>query len=216
MGLAAVMIIVAAVTRGQSFLKTLPTLVTLLVQILMARANRYGFLVGGFNAALYGAGYWMEGLYFSAASSLLFSFPMQIWSFFHWKKNSQGDKVSFRRFRWWHWGLTLLSVGGGWWICMRFLRPLFTDAVWPELDALLFLLGIVVTVLMAVPYPEAQYLGLVSSAGNLVLWVFLAWEDPADLTYLFISIYNFYRTVQAAVVWTVQSRKQKNAISSEV
>lgn len=216
MGLAAVLIIVAAVTRGQSFLKTLPTLVTLLVQILMAHANRFGFLVGGCNAALYGVGFWMEGLYFSAASSFLFSFPMQIWSFFHWKKNSTGSTVTFRRFRWWHWVLTLLSVGIGWWICMQFLRPLFADAVYPGLDALLFLLGIVVTVLMAIPYPEAQYLGVVSSVGNLVLWAILAWKDPADLTYLFISIYNFYRTVQAAVIWTVQSRKQKNTLSSEV
>ena len=42
---AAVLIIVFAILREQSFLKTLPTLVTLVVQLLLVRANRYAFLL---------------------------------------------------------------------------------------------------------------------------------------------------------------------------
>ena len=70
MGLAAVLIVTVAVLRHQTPLKTLPALVTLLVQIMMARANRFGFLVGGCNACLYGIGFLTEGLYFSAASAI--------------------------------------------------------------------------------------------------------------------------------------------------
>ena len=78
---AAVLIIVFAILREQSFLKTLPTLVTLVVQLLLVRANRYAILLGGTNALIYGAAYLSEGLYFSCISAVLMSAPLQYYSF---------------------------------------------------------------------------------------------------------------------------------------
>ena len=59
-------IIYFAITREQSFIKVLPTLITLVAQLLNAKANRLVFLVGGANTVLYGITYLFEHLYFSA------------------------------------------------------------------------------------------------------------------------------------------------------
>ena len=71
MALAAAMIITFAVWKEQTFFKTLPTLVTLAVQLLNVRVNRYAFLLGGINAVVYGIVYLTEGLYFSMISALV-------------------------------------------------------------------------------------------------------------------------------------------------
>ena len=206
--LVAVLILVFAFWKEQTVLKTLPTLITLVVQILMAHANRYGFLLGGCNAALYGIGYLTEGLYFSAGSSILFSFPMQIWSFFHWKKHSSGQTVELRVLRLRFRVLTVAGTLAGWFFCLFVLRPLFSDAVFPELDAYLFVSGVVVTVLMGFRIVEAQYLNLISGVLNLILWILIVIKDPADMNYLIISVYNLIRTAEAAVRWTVQYLRQ--------
>ena len=80
--------------------KTLPTLVTLAVQILLMSANKYAFLLGGTNAAIYGIVYIITGIPFSAVSALLISFPLQIYSFFNWSKNSKGKSVELRWLPW--------------------------------------------------------------------------------------------------------------------
>jgi nicotinamide mononucleotide transporter PnuC len=209
MVLVAGLIIWFAVLRQQAFYKTLPTLVTLVVQILMAKANRYGFLLGGFNAALYGVGYFSEGLYFSAASAALFSFPMQIWSFFHWKKHSEGNLVEFRIMPRWKTALSVFGILAGWIGCLLFLRPQFEGAVYPEMDAYLFVSGIVVTVLMAVRYLEAQYLNLIAGILSVVMWILIVIKDPSDMNFLIISVYNVLRTAEACIRWTVQYVKQR-------
>ena len=209
MAAVAVLIIVFAVLRQQSLLKTLPTLVTLVVQIMMAHANRYGFLVGGCNALLYGIGYLSVGVYFSAVSSALFSFPMQIWSFFHWKKHSEGNEVAFRFMKPWVCFLTVLTTLGGWALSLVFLRPLFEGGVYPEIDAYLFVAGIVVTVLMAIRFVESQYLNLISGILSIVMWGMIVAENPSEMNYLIISVYNVARTAEAAVRWTVQYLHQK-------
>jgi len=86
MALTAVLIIVSAIINNQSFIKTLPTLVTLIVQLMSSRANRYAFLIGGTNAILYSIAPFSEGLYFSVMTCLCISSPIQYFSFFVWKR----------------------------------------------------------------------------------------------------------------------------------
>lgn len=87
--IAAILIIVFAFLQKQSVIKTLPTLITLVVQIFMVKANRVAFLVGGANAVLYGFSYYSEGLCFSAISNALISAPIMIFSFFNWKRKAE-------------------------------------------------------------------------------------------------------------------------------
>ena len=209
--LVATMIIVTAVTREQSFLKTLPTLVTLIVQLLLASANRYAFLLGGINATVYGLAYVSEGLYFSAASAFLVSAPLQILSFFQWGRHAANGHTELLTLRWrgrilWLLGICVSFVG-----CLYVLLPFLEGARYPTLDALVFVFGIAVSILSALRIVEAQYISAVSTLLQIAMWLIIVRDEPENLNYLVISFYNHYRVVQAAVRWTREYRASKIA-----
>lgn len=213
MGLTAFLILYFAITREQSFLKTLPTLITLIVQLLLVAANRYAFLLGGLNCALYGLAYWTEGLYFSTFYTLLASLPLQLFSFLNWKKHRDRRHSAELKFlsakqRL----LTVLITLTGWAICYFFMAPLFKTANVPSLDTLSFVVGIIVSVLAAFRFIDSQYLNLVNCGAQVVIWVVLALSNPGNLNYVIISFYNLFRVAEAAILWTrqyLQAKKEK-------
>ena len=84
--------------------KLLPTLISPVVLVLTAHANRFGFLLGGFNSLLYAATFFMEGLFFSLFTAVVVSFPVQVFSFFHWSKNRRdedSEEVNLKSFGLW-------------------------------------------------------------------------------------------------------------------
>lgn len=209
---AAVLIIVFAILREQSFLKTLPTLVTLVVQLLLVRANRYAFLLGGTNALIYGAAYLSEGLYFSCISAVLMSAPLQYYSFVVWSRRRE-KPVGGLRFL--SPGKLLATVGATvaiWLVCYFALGGLFQDATSPLLDSYLFAAGLTSSLLAAWQYVETQYISILSSILSLGLWIALTLRNPANVNYVIIAAYNLYRITQAAVAWTrryLQAKKEK-------
>ena len=61
---------------------------SLVVFLLASRANKYNYLLGAINSVIYSIGFFMEGLYAGVISALVFSFGLQIITFFRWNKNS--------------------------------------------------------------------------------------------------------------------------------
>ena len=207
--LAAALILYFAVAREQSLLKTLPTLVTLCVQLLLVSANRYAFLLGGTNALLYGAAYFSEGLYFSTVSAVLISAPIQLFSFIRWGKNRRKDNTTvLKRLNQKSWAIVLTAIAAGFMICCFLLAPFFADANYPMLDALCFTLGIAVSLLAAFRYVESQYISAVSTCISIVMWVMIARSAPENFNYVIISVYNCFRVTQAACRWTKNYSKQ--------
>ena len=195
----------------KSVIKTLPTLITLVVQLLLVSANRNAFLLGGCNAALYGFSYILQGLHFSAISALLISSPIQIISFFTWRKNSDKKKVIFKRMSPPVFILTVATMLAGWAACYFLLSPFFADAASPVLDTLTFSIGTVVTVIVAMRYIESQYFNVISCMIQLVLYIILSNMDPTNISYVVISAYNLIKVAQAAHSWTrqyIDQRKQ--------
>ncbi|MBQ8894430.1 MAG: nicotinamide mononucleotide transporter [Clostridia bacterium] len=203
----AVLIIFFAVWRQQSPVKTLPTLITLAVQVLNAHADRRAFLLGAANSLLYGLAYYMEGIYFSMISAVLISAPMQIYSYFNWRRHSHGSRPALKmlgRQR------VLLVIGltlAGWGICC--LMPFFRSGSFPAVDALSFAVGITVTLLVARRYVDSQFFGMANSIIGLTLWILLAVRDPANLNYVVISAYNLFRVVEAAFNWVRATKGEK-------
>lgn len=207
--MAAVLILYFAVLREQSLPKTLPTLITLCVQLLLVSANRYAFLLGGTNALLYGAAYFSEGLYFSTVSAVLISAPIQLFSFIRWGKNRRTDKTTaLKRLNGKEWGIVIAAIAVGFVLCYFLLAPFFADANYPMLDALSFTLGIVVSLLAAFRYVESQYISAVSTCLSIVMWVMIARSAPENFNYVIISVYNCFRVTQAACGWTKTYAKQ--------
>ena len=210
-----IMIIVFAIINKQPFYKTLPTLITLVVQFLLVGTNRYAFIIGGFNACLYGISFIIDGVYFSAISSICMSFPVQIMTFFTWKKHRNDSKdlsTKFRRLTVKDWIINLLLMAAGVAGCYFGLAPFFKDATSPLIDATCFVIGIFVSVWVALRYIEAQYMNIVCCALNLVLFTFVVIKEPSSVNFLIITIYNTYMVTMTAINWTLEYRKQKGKV----
>lgn len=208
MAMTGVLIITFAIINKQTFFKTLPTIITLFVQILLARANRFGFLVGGINAAIYGLSYLSDGLYFSMISALGISFPIQIYSFFNWSaKRTDGNRTELKRFDKRTW---LISIGitlVGWAICYFGLSRFFADALLPSFDTFQFASGIVISVYAARRYVESQYMNVFVSFVSIIMWVLICLSNPSNVNYLIISFYNLFMIIKASINWTKQYRR---------
>ncbi|MBQ7391265.1 MAG: nicotinamide mononucleotide transporter [Clostridia bacterium] len=214
MGVCAVAILACAFVFKQKWYKVLPTLNTLVILLLSARVDRRSFLLGGLNAALYGIGYFGEGLYFSVINCLLVSMPLQLFSFFHWRRHADGNSTKLRTLGWKGHAVVVFSTALGCLLCHWFLLPFFAGEQQAVLDIFLFVIGLVITVLSMLRYVEAPYYNLISSVANLVMWILICTRNIADLNYLIMAAYSFFRVVQSAVTWTKQYQKsQKESLS---
>lgn len=202
-------ILIFSMLNKQHPVKTLPTLISLAVMLLAARANRYSYLLGAMNVLLYTVGYFMEGLVFSIVSAIFISFPMQMWTFFNWKRHTTGRQVHFKRLNPRQWALSLGGLGVLWGLCMLFLRPLFASAAHPGLDALMFVIDIISTLLTALVFVESQYIKAAGTLVYLVMWGAIVLEHPENANYLIIGFYNVWRVFQCAIVWTKQAKLEK-------
>ena len=191
--------------------KTLPTLVTLAVQLLLMSANKYGFLLGGINAATYGIVYILSGAPFSATSALLISFPLQIYSFFNWKKHADGNSAKLRTRGWRGEAVVISSTVVGCQLCYWLLLPFFEGGQQQvALDIFLFVIGLVITVLALLRYVETPYYNLISAIANLVMWILICVKNVANLNYVIMAAYSLFRVSQSVVTWTKQYQKSKN------
>lgn len=213
MGVCAVAILTCAFVFGQKWYKVLPTLNTLVILLLSARVDRRSFLLGGLNAAFYGVGYFTEGLYFSVINCLLVSMPLQLFSFFNWKKHADGNSTKLRTLGWKGEIVVVSLTVVGCLCCHWFLLPFFAGEKQAALDIFLFVIGLVITVLSMLRYVEAPYYNLISSMANLIMWILICTQNIADLNYLIMAAYSFFRVVQSAINWTKQYQKGKRETS---
>ncbi len=215
MGVCAVAILTCAFVFEQKWYKVLPTLNTLVILLLSARVDRRSFLLGGLNAAFYGIGYFTEGLYFSVINCLLVSMPLQLFSFFHWKKHADGNSTKLRTLGWKGEILVISSTVIGCLLCHWFLLPFFTGEKQAALDIFLFVIGLIITVLSMLRYVEAPYYNLISAVANLVMWTLICAGNIADLNYLIMAAYSLFRVSQSVVTWTKQYQKSKQESATE-
>ena len=205
-----ILIVVFAILNKQSFINNLPTLITLIVLIMSVRANRYAFLVGAGNCVLYTIAYISQGVIFSAANALLVSMPIQIFSFFVWSKHKDGKtKSELVRMKWWLLLSSIVVIFPAWAGCY-FGMSAFFEGNMAILDSLCFVLGLIISLLIAFRFIEGQYFNVISCIIALVMWIFICIKSPNNINFLIISCYNLFRTVQAAVNWTLLYKKQKN------
>ena len=72
-----------------------PLFVSLFVMSFQSEANRIGSLIGAINAVIYTAAYLYMGVYVSAASAIFLSVPLQLATFFNWKKNAYKKETTY-------------------------------------------------------------------------------------------------------------------------
>lgn len=205
----AIALIVLGIIFEQKFIKLCPTLISLVVMLLSAHANRFAFLLGGCNSLLYSIGYIMEKLYPSALSAILISFPFQIASFILWSKNQTKDKeVRVKKMNKKAAIITsILSVAS--WIIFYFIyERLGTSNL--ILDNTTFVLGIITTVLSMLRYKEFVYLSAINLIIDTIKWGIITIGNIANITYLIYSFYALYRQIQATYTWETLYKTQNN------
>lgn len=190
-------ILVAGILCKQHFLLMVPLFISLFVMAFQSEANRFGALAGAINSLIYTAAYIYMGVYASAASAVLFSFPMQLMTFFNWRKNAYKSTVVFKSMSK---KMRILSFSG-FLLLWAVLSLVFIhlDYEYAVLDSGSFLLGFIVPVLTMLAYIEYTYLWIVQAIVGLLLSVQMVIVDYRQTTYLIYSIYCFYCIICAFI-----------------
>jgi len=214
MAVTAILITVSSILVGQSFLIILPLYVSLAVVLFQSRANRLAPLLGGINSIIY-AGVYMfhQGLPGMALQSVLISCPIQLITFIRWRKNSYQDSTQFRKMT----GkgrIILTAVSLGVWSGMCVLLYAMNSA-YMLLDNSVTLLSTLVAVLTLFAYVEYAWLMLPNVAVNLLLYIVMVLDDPAQIPYLIFNIYSTICSIKGFIsvrrLYAEQQEEKKKA-----
>ncbi len=173
----------------------IPLFVSLFVMAFQSEANRLGPLIGSINSLIYTVAYIYMGVYASAASAILFSFPVQLMTFFRWKKNAYKKTAIFRKMTTKMrilWSVAFLVVWGI--MAAVFMRLDYEYAI---LDSCLFLFGFVIPVLTMLAYIEYTYLWIIQCVVGVFLNIQMVINDYKETTYLIYGIYALYCVIGA-------------------
>lgn len=193
--LTGIAILIAGIICKQEFFLMIPLFISLFVMSFQSEANRFGSLAGALNSLVYTAAYLYMGVYASAASSFLFSFPIQLGTFFNWKKNSYKHSVMFRKMTTKQRVLFFSSVAILWIIlAVVFIHFNYEYAI---LDSISFLFGFIIPILTMFAYIEYTYLWIVQALVGLLLNVQMVMNDYKETTYLIYGIYATYCVICA-------------------
>ena len=194
-----VAILVAGILCKQEFFLMIPLFVSLFVMSFQSEANRLGPLIGSINSLIYTVAYIYMGVYVSAASAILFSFPIQLMTFFRWKKNAykKTKTVVFRKMTTKMrivWSALFLVA---WGIIAGIFMHL--DYEYAILDSCTLLFGFVIPVMTMLAYIEYTYLWIVQCILGVFLNIQMVMNDPKETTYLIYGVYALYCVIGAFI-----------------
>ena len=182
----AVLITVTGILFKQAIINMIPLYVSLVIGLLQSRASRYSYLLGGLNCIIYTIAYISLGLYATAISTLLWSCPIQLVTFWRWSRCSYKHSTEFKSLRPIHWILGGIVFV----ICFLLIQFVLQSAnsQYPTLDNLATLISLAASLLSMLSYREFSWLMLVTCALNLFLFFVMTLDDPAQSTYLVYAI----------------------------
>jgi nicotinamide mononucleotide transporter len=199
----------------QAFIKLLPAWVTLCVNLLTAKVNRICFLIGATNCIIYSIGYFQEGLYGSVGSALLYSMPLQLVSYFTWRKNKRGSARNIKA----------LSVFGKIAVVVSIIASSALAAFILSnmkgssnnlLDGSLFVLGLFATVFIMFGYIEGMIVNVISISLGLYMWITIVASGKIEnITYVILSLYNLYMITLSLINWIKLYKKQRAEIKGK-
>ncbi len=195
--LTGIAILVAGIVCKQEFFLMIPLFVSLFVMAFQSDANRIGALIGAINSVIYTAAYMYMGVYASAASSILFSFPIQLCTFFTWKKKAYKNTVVFRKMTNKQRIIFISGVLLLWIILALIFEHLNYE--YALLDSILFLFGFIIPILTMLRLIEYTYLWIIQAVIGLLLNVQMVINDYKETTYLIYGVYALYCVVCAFI-----------------
>lgn len=206
--LTGIAILIAGILFRQEFFLMMPLFVSLFVMAFQSEANRLGPLIGSINSLIYTAAYIYMGVYASAASAILFSFPVQLMTFFRWKKNAYKKTAIFRKMTTKMrigWSIAFLALWGV--MAVVFMHYDYEYAI---LDSCSFLFGFVIPVLTMLAYIEYTYLWIIQCIVGVFLNIQMVVNDYKETTYLIYGVYALYCVICAFINVQKFYKEQQN------
>lgn len=178
-----------AVVFEQSILRLLPFYMSLFVRILHSRANRFGHLIGGLNAILYGMVYLYYRLYGSMLYAFFISCPIQLITFFVWSRRSYKKTTVFRSLSNRSRLLILGAVITAYIVYVWYMLNNAENANFIYIDSVIFILGLFSPVLTLCAFYEYTYFQLASQIFSIILYVLMTLQSPEVSCYVVFSVY---------------------------
>ncbi len=207
-------ILIAGILCKQEFFLMIPLFVSLFVMAFQSEANRVGPLIGSINSLIYTVAYIYMGVYASAASAILFSFPIQLMTFFRWKKKAYKKTAIFRKMTTKMrivWSALFLVVWGI--IAAIFMHLDYEYAI---LDSCTLLFGFVIPVLTMLAYIEYTYLWIVQCVLGVFLNIQMVINDPKETTYLIYGVYALYCVICAFINVHKFYKEQQKTLENKI
>lgn len=207
-------ILIAGIVFKQEFFLMIPLFISLFVMAFQSEANRAGSLIGSINSLIYTVAYIYMGVYASAASAILFSFPVQLMTFFRWKKNAYKKTAVFRKMT------TKMRVGWSvaFFVAWGIIAAIFMhlDYEYAILDSCTLLFGFVIPVLTMLAYIEYTYLWIVQCIVGVFLNMQMVANDYKETTYLIYGIYALYCVIGAFINVQKFYKEQQKTFVGEI
>ena len=203
-----IIILITGIVTHQQPLLMVPLFISLFVMGFQSEANRIGVLIGSVNSLVYTGAYIYMGVYASAASALLFSFPIQLMTFFRWKKKAYKKTVVFKKMST---KARILFAAGvvALWSVTAYIFTLkdYQYAIW---DSYLFIMGFIVPILTMLAYIEYTYLWIVNCIIGLFLNVQMFLVDYTTANYFIYGVYALCSVIGAYISVQRFYKEQQN------
>ena len=183
-----VLIVTLSIIFKVSIINVLPLLVSIFIMFLQSKVNRYAFLLGGINSIFYAVAYFYMTLYSTALYALLVSFPIQIFTFFNWRKNTHNGKTETKnlsaRGR-----VIMFSLMAAVWLVFFLVFSAFGSS-YLIFDNTISVIGIVSSILCAFRFSEYAILQIVSQFINIGLYSLMLSSDRGKIIWLIFTLYG--------------------------
>lgn len=207
----ATLITAIALKYKAGWMVVIPLYISMCSMFLQSKVNKYAYLVGGTNSILYGAADIYNTLYTSAANCLLISFPMQILTFFKWKKNSQNGNVIFKKLTLKS-GLLLALIYLAGWLTLYMVFSVF-GSKYILLDSIATVTSITSTFLCILRFREYVFFQISSVLMSTATYISMLPERPMQLAYVVYNIYALLCIFKATLTIYRMTILQKPKIS---
>lgn len=192
-----IVITIANILYPQPFIQVLPLYISLLINTLLSRANRYAPLIGACNCLLYGYAYFALDLYGHMAYSVLVSCPLQLITFILWSKRPYGSSTVFRQLGKKRFLILVAIFAVAWLIFYVMLQAVGSSYI--ILDNTVSLLGIIAAALTMFSFVEYTTISLIQVILAAVLYAIMLPNEPDILVHLIFGIYTIVCVANAYV-----------------
>ena len=191
----AILIVITAAVTHQAPFRIIPLFISLVINLLQTRVNRYAHLIGSLNSIQYGLIDWHYGLYGTAMTDFLVYFPFQLFTFILWSRRSYKQTTLLRSMTWKQRLLTLVSCSFIWFV--TFIALQIAHSNYQVVDSTLTLMSLLISILMLFAFVEYTWLMIPLGVLGVYTNTIVMMDSLDRMPFLVFSIFSLYCQVLA-------------------